>query len=137
VSDVLYGFARSLNGSGLEDAELVKLARDELLGIPFSIVRQWLILDISVSAEECDKISAEGLQPSVLFSHTLVYDSAGNTCISCPGISGYLKLHKGCFFEDQNRLYILAGSGARRNISIPAMDALNVYIHWLSRNDTV
>lgn len=128
VSDILYGFARPLNGSRLKDSELVKLAHEELSDIQFSIVRRWIILDVLVSAERHKSISEQGLQPTVLYSQALIYDSAGNAHVGNSEVSDYLKVLQGCFFETQERLFILAGSGARRHISTPAMDALHLHI---------
>lgn len=79
VADVLYGPARTLGGSRLDDDELIKLAREEFEGQPFCVVRNWMILDLLLPEAQESEVRRQGLQPSVLYAHRVVFDSAARS----------------------------------------------------------
>lgn len=127
IEDVLYGPAQMLGGSRLEDAELIKLAREEFEGQLFCIVRNWMLIDLMLSGEQENKIRKQGLQPSVLYANHAVFDSETRIPTGDGFITGYLKDFHGCFFESKDKLYILAGRGSRKHVSLPAVEALVAY----------
>lgn len=125
IEDVLYGPAQMLGGSQLEDGELIQLAREEFEGQPFCIVRNWMIVDLLLSEAQEREVRKQGLQPTVLFISKAVFDSEARTETGYGFISGYQKDFYGCFFESKDKLYILAGRGARKHVSVPAISALH------------
>jgi len=127
IEDVLYGPAQMLGGSQLEDGELIQLAREEFEGQSFCIVRNWMMLDLLLSEAQEREVRKQGLQPTVLFINKTVFDSEARVPTGDGFITGYQKDFHGCFFESKDRLYILAGRGARKNASLPAVDALKAY----------
>lgn len=127
IEDVLYGPAQMLGGSRLEDDELIKLACEEFEGQPFCIVRNWLILDVLLPEAQEREVRKQGLQASVLYIHQAVFDSEARISNGESFITSYQKNFHGCFFESKNTLYILAGRGARKHVSLPAVDALKAY----------
>lgn len=127
LGDLLFGAARTLGGSRLEDAELIKLACDEFEGQPFCVVRNWMILDLLLPEAQESEIRKQGLQPSVLYAHQVVFDSKARFSNSDTFITSYQKDFHGCFFESKETLYILAGRGARKHASLPAVQALAAY----------
>jgi len=124
IEDVLYGPARMLGGSRLEDDELIKLAREEFEGQPFCIVRNWMLIDLMLSDEQENEIRKQDLQPSVLYAHHAVFDSEERIATGNGFITGYQKDFHGCFFESRDKLYILAGRGSRKHASLPAITLL-------------
>lgn len=60
VADVLYGPARTLGGSRLDDDELIKLAREEFEGQPFCVVRNWMILDLLLPEAQESEVRRKG-----------------------------------------------------------------------------
>jgi hypothetical protein len=125
LEEVFYGPARILGGSRLEDDELIKLAREEFEGRPFCIVRNWMHIDLMLSDEQESQIRKQGLQPSVLYANQAVFDSEKRIATGNAFITGYQKDFHGCFFESKDKLYILAGRGARKHVSVPAVAALH------------
>lgn len=127
VQDLIYGPARMLCGSRLGDDELIELAHEEFEGQPFCIVRHWMILNLLLSDEQDGEIRKQGLQPSVLYANHSVFDSEDRIASGNGFITGYQKDFHGCFFESQDKLYILAGRGSRKHASLPAVQALEAY----------
>ncbi|POA28185.1 MULTISPECIES: hypothetical protein [unclassified Pseudomonas] len=127
IEDVLYGPAQMLGGSRLEDDELIKLAREEFEGQPFCIVRNWMLIDLMLSDEQENEIRKQDLQPSVLYANHAVFDSEERIATGNGFITGYQKDFHGCFFESKDKLYILAGRGARKYVSAPAVEALRAF----------
>lgn len=130
VEDVLYGPAQMLGGSRLGDDELIQLAREEFVGRPFCIVRNWMIIDLMLPGEQENEIGKQGLQPSVLYVHHAVFDSEARITNGDSFITSYQKDFHGCFFESKDKLYILAGRGARKHVSVPAISALHEILSW-------
>lgn len=124
IEDLLYGPAQMLGGSQLEDAELIQLAREEFEGEPFCIVRNWMIVDLLLSEAQEREIRKQGLEPTVLFISNAVFDSETRVQAGDALITEYQKDFHGCFFESKDKLYILAGRGARKHASLPAVKAL-------------
>jgi hypothetical protein len=133
IEDVLYGPAQMLGGSQLEDGELIQLAREEFEGQPFCIVRNWMVLDLLLTEAQEREVRKQGLQPTVLFISKAVYDNEARVPTRDGFISGYQKDFHGCFFESKDTLYILAGRGARKHVSVPAISALNENLSGLIR----
>lgn len=127
VADILYGPARTLGGSRLDDDELIKLAREEFKGKPFCVVRNWMILDLMLPEGQENEIKNQGLQPTILYVHRVVFDSEARASIGDSFVTGYQKDFHGCFFESTDTLFILAGRGARKYASLPAVQAIEVY----------
>lgn len=127
LEDVLYGPARMLGGSRLEDDELIKLAGEEFEGQPFCVVRNWMILDLLLPEAQVSEIRGQGLQPSVLYVNQTIFDSKARFSNGDSFITSYQKDFHGCFFESKDTLYILAGRGARKHASLPALQALAAY----------
>ncbi|MGO4802236.1 hypothetical protein ACEN2T_23460 [Pseudomonas sp. W22_MBD1_FP4] len=130
IEDVLYGPAQMLGGSQLEDGELIELAREEFEGQPFCIVRNWMVLDLLLTEAQEREVRKQGHQPTVLFINHAVFDSESRIPAGDCFIPGYQKDFHGCFFESKDKLYILAGRGARKHVSVPAISALHENLSW-------
>ncbi len=127
LGELLFGSARALGGSRLEDDELIELATVTFTEKPFCIVRQWLLLDVMLPESEEQEIKAQGLEATILYAQKTVFDSKGKHQAGDSLLSDYQLDFDGCIFESKDTLYILAGRGARKHASYPAVQALAAY----------
>jgi hypothetical protein len=127
LGDLLYGSARPLGGSKLGDDELVELAADTFNEKPFCVVRHWMILDVMLPESTEREIKAQGLDATVLYAQAAVFDSQNEHSPGDSILSGYLRDFDGCIFESKTTIFILAGRGFRKHVSLPAFQALNAY----------
>lgn len=126
LGDLLFGSARPLGGSKLGDDELIELAADTFRENPFCIVRHWMVLDVMLPEFQEREIKAQGLEATLLYAHFAVFDSQNKYQPGDRIVSGYQRDFDGCFFESNDTIFILAGRGARRHASFPAVQALSV-----------
>lgn len=124
VGELLFGSARVLGGSRLDDNDLIELAADVFSEKPFCIVRQWMLLDVMFPDSRDNEIKAQGLEATVLYAQELVFDSHNKHQVGDGVLSDLQRDFDGCIFESQDVLYILAGRGARKHASLPAVEAL-------------
>ncbi|GLO09858.1 hypothetical protein PPUJ20005_38270 [Pseudomonas putida] len=128
ISDILYGPAIILGGSGLADPEVISAAVEEFSAQRFCVVRQWMLLDVLLPPEREEAIVASGLAGTALYAHVLVHDSTGYLKVGTPVLTGFERSLSDCFFESEQGLFILAGSGSRKSISLPAFLALGEHL---------
>lgn len=124
VADFLSGYSLPLEGDGLPDDVIVDTAWTNNQGRPFYVVRDWLLLDIMVPSDVEDDLNAMGLQPTVVFANTVVYDSRVRGSRVGAIRSSFQSILDGCTFESMHTSYILAGPGTRKHVSLPALQAL-------------
>ncbi|MFK0310605.1 DUF6957 family protein [Pseudomonas sp. NPDC090233] len=124
VADLLSEHGLPLDGDGQSDELIVETARANNQGRPFYVVRDWLLLDIMVPSDVEDDLNAKGLQPTVLFASTVVYDSSVEGSRAGAIRSSFQRVLDDCTFESMHTSYILAGPGTRKHVSLPALLAL-------------
>lgn len=124
VANLLFEGGIPVEGGGQSDEEIVQAAWTTNQGRPFYVVRDWLLLDIMVPSDVEDHLKAMGLQPTLVFAKTVVYDSRAEG--SRPGAirSSFQRVLDDCIFESMNTSFFLAGPGIRKYVSLPAMLAL-------------
>ncbi|WP_072347166.1 MULTISPECIES: hypothetical protein [unclassified Pseudomonas] len=127
LADLLLGPARVLNGAKLDDDELIRASHEAFDGRPFCVVRQWMLLDVMLPASQEQEVKTQGLKPCVLYAQATVYDSLGELKPGDSLLSDYERDFDGCIFESKDVVYILGGRGARKHVSLPALEALNAY----------
>lgn len=124
LGELLFGSARVLGGSSLEDDELIELAIVTFTEKPFCIVRQWLLLDVMLPEFQDQELKAQGLKATVLYAQAVVFDSNNKQQPGDSVLSDFQSDFESCIFESRDVLYILAGRGARKHVSAPAVEAL-------------
>ncbi|MEW5620633.1 hypothetical protein ABGT18_04765 [Pseudomonas putida] len=124
VADFLSEHGLPLEGDGQSDELIVETAWANNQGRPFYVVRDWLLLDIMVPSDVEDDLKAMGLQPTVVFASTVVYDSRAEGSRAGAIRSSFQRVLDDYTFESMNTSYILAGPGARKHVSLPALQAL-------------
>ncbi|MGE8068854.1 DUF6957 family protein [Pseudomonas sp. NPDC089569] len=127
LGDLLFGSARILGGSALGDDELIELAADTFREKPFCIVRCWMVLDVMLPESTEREIKAQGLEATVLYAQTVVFDSQNDHQPGDSVLSDFQSDFDGCIFESKNTIFILAGRGSRKHTSLPAFQMLNAY----------
>lgn len=129
LGDLLYGSARPLGGSKLGDDELIELAVDTFREKSFCIVRHWMIWDVMLPESTEQEVKAQGLEATVLYAQAAVFDSQNKHAPGDSILSGYLRDFDGCIFESKTTIFILAGRGARKHVSLPAVQSMAAYIN--------
>lgn len=124
VAGLLSEHGLPVEGDGQPDGVIVQTARANSQGRPFYIVRDWLLLDIMVPSDLEDELKAMGLQPTVVFAHTVVYDSKAEGSRAGAIRSSFQRVLDDSTFESMSTIYILAGPGTRKHVSLPALLAL-------------
>ncbi|QFG32551.1 hypothetical protein F6476_27025 [Pseudomonas umsongensis] len=121
ISQLFYGAGEEVAGWEGSQEDLISLAAKSFPGKAFCVVKQWILIDLTVSPDEKEKLTNLGLLPATLFAHEVVLDSryrfqAGMWVRSNFGIS----YTENCLFETKSTVYLLLGSGLRKNASIGA-----------------
>jgi hypothetical protein len=121
ISRLLYGAGEEMPGwQGTHD-ELIALSAKAFPGKAFCVVRQWILIDLTVNSNEKEKLSGLGLLPATLFAHEIVLDSKGRFQPSMWVRSNFgVSFTEGCMFETNNTVYLLLGAGQRKEASIGA-----------------
>lgn len=121
ISQLLYGAGEEMPGwQGTED-ELIALSAKIFPGKAFCVVRQWILIDLTVNSDEKEKLTGLGLFPATLFAHEIVLDSKGRFQPTMWVRSNFGKsFTEGCMFETKSTVYLLWGSGLRKEASVGA-----------------
>ncbi|KIR15513.1 hypothetical protein PFLU4_36010 [Pseudomonas fluorescens] len=121
ISQLLYGAGDEMSGwQGTQD-ELIALAAIAFPGKAFCVVRQWILIDLTVNSDEKEKLSGLGLLPATLFAHEVVLDSKGRFQSGMWVRSNFGKsFAEGCMFETKNTVYLLLRSGQRKEATVGA-----------------
>ena len=124
VAELLLENGTPVEGSRQSDECIVETALKANQGRPFYVVRDWLLLDVMLPSDVEDELKAKGLQPTVVFAQTVVYDSVVKNFRAGAIRSSFQRVLDDCNFESMHTSYILAGPGTRKHVSLPALLAL-------------
>jgi hypothetical protein len=128
LGDLLFGPAQPLGGSTLGDDELIELAADTFGEKPFCIVRRWMLMDVMLPDSQDREIKAQGLEATLLYAQAAVFDSQSKLQPGDSILSDCQRSFDGCIFESKHTIFILAGRGARKHVSLPAVEAISADI---------
>jgi hypothetical protein len=125
VTDLLHGAGETMLGHELTNEEAVARVREQFLGKPFCLVRDWIWIDLSLSDTVRAALERTARQPAMLYAHQVVLDSR---CRFSPGDwvrSTYLvAFTDDCFFETENSVYVLLGNGARKTAELTTVSKI-------------
>lgn len=121
ISQLLYGAGKEVPGwQGTQD-ELIALATKTFPGKAFCVVRQWIVIDLTVNPVEKEKLTGLGLLPITLYAHEVVIDSRNRFQPSMWVRSNFaLSFSQNCMLETKSTVYLLLGAGQRKAASIGA-----------------
>jgi hypothetical protein len=121
IAQLFYGAGEEMPGWPGSQEDLITLAAKAFPGKAFCVVRQWILIDLTVTPDEKEKLSKLDLLPATLFAHEIVLDSKGRFQ---PGMfvrSNFGRSFiEGCMFETKNTVYLLWGSGHRKKATVGA-----------------
>lgn len=120
ISQLLYGTGDESPGWQGSEEELISLAAKTFPGKAFCVVKQWILIDLTVNPDEKEKLSGLGLIPATLFAHEIVLDSQSRFQPSMWVRSNFGISSSPYMFETKNTVYLLLGPGLRKEASIGA-----------------
>ena len=121
VSQLLYGAGEEVVGWEGSQEDLISLAAKTFPGKAFCVVKQWILIDLTVTPVEREKLTSLGLLPATLFAHEIVLDSKGRFQSGMWVRSNFGKsFTEGCMFETKSTVYLLCGSGLRKEANVGA-----------------
>ena len=127
VSQLLYGAGEEVVGWEGSQEDLISLAAKTFPGKAFCVVKQWILIDLTVTPVEREKLTSLGLLPMTLFAHEIVLDSKGRFQPSMWVRSNFGKsFTEGCMFETKSTVYLLLGLGQRKEASIGTSFSMRV-----------
>lgn len=119
VSQLFYGEGEATPGWEGSQEDLISLAAKAFPSKAFCVVRQWILIDLTVTPDEKEKLTKLGLLPATLFAHEIVLDSKSRFQ---PGMwvrSNFGRsFTEGCMFETKSTVYLLWGAGLRKEASV-------------------
>ena len=119
ISQLLYGTGEESPGWQDSEEELISLAAKSFPGKAFCVVKQWILIDLTVTPEEREKLAKLGLLPATLYAHEVVLDSRGRFQPRMWVRSNFgVSFSQGCMFETKSTVYLLWGSGLRKEASV-------------------
>lgn len=121
ISKLFYGAGEEVLGWQGSQEDLISLATKAFPGKAFCVVRQWILIDLTVTSDEKKKLASLGLLPMTLFAHEIVLDSNGRFRPSMFVRSNFGRsFTEGCMFETKNTVYLLLAAGQRKEASLGA-----------------
>ena len=121
ISKLFYGAGEKVLGWQGTQEDLISLASKLFPGKAFCVVRHWILIDVTVTSDEREKLTKLGLLPATLFAHEIVLDSKGRFQPKMWVRSNFGKsFTQGCLFETKNTVYLLWGSGLRKEATLGA-----------------
>lgn len=94
--------------------DYVKVARD-VANKKTCVVKDWIWVDLDVSEKHMKMIADHGTQPSLVYAHHCIEDSAGRfKAGEWVRTTPLVEFHEPCIFETLNTLYLLCGPGQRK-----------------------
>ncbi|MNT93626.1 hypothetical protein D3C72_2351430 [compost metagenome] len=84
-------------------------------------MRQWILIDLTVTPDEKEKLVSLGLLPATLYAHEVVLDSKGRFQPAMWVRSNFgVSFSEGYMFETKSTVYLLLGAGLRKEASVGA-----------------
>jgi len=121
IAQLFYGDGAAIPGWGGSQEDLIALAARVFPGKAFCVVKQWILIGLTVTPEEKEKMTKLALLPATLFAHEVVLDSKNRFQ---PGMwvrSNFgLSFSQGCMFETNSTVYLLSGPGQRKEATVGA-----------------
>lgn len=119
VSDLLYGAGVPMVGIEISDDEAVERVRKQFRFSDYCLVRDWIWIDLDVSDEQRALLEKTGRQPTIVYAHTVIYDSARRWDVGdFVRTSPLQAFHDGFLFQTWNTVYVLLGDGLRKRAAL-------------------
>ena len=120
ISQLLYGTGYESPGWQGSEEELIFLAAKMFPGKGFCVVKQWILIDLTVTPVEREKLTSLDLLPATLFAHEIVLDSQGRFQPSMWVRSNFGISSHSYMFETKKTVYLLLGPRLKKEASVGA-----------------
>lgn len=121
ITQLFYGPGEEMPGWQGSSEDLISLAATAFPSKAFCVVRQWILIDLTVTPAEAEKLKNLRLLSATLYAHQVVLDSKGRFQPAMWVRSNFgVSFSKGCMFETNNTVYLLLGSGLKKEASLSA-----------------
>ncbi|WP_341303242.1 hypothetical protein [Pseudomonas sp. TMP25] len=127
ITSLLYGPGEVMKGIDMtwEQARDCVLLSDHSCWVPYCIIKDWVWIDLSVTDHEREQLLAAGIQPVMIYSHSVLFDSARRFDVGdWVRTSPLVTFTEGCFFRTRNSLYVLVGDGVRKRADLSTVMGL-------------
>lgn len=85
----------------------------------YCLVRDWIWIDLDLTPEQSAAFARNQRQPSLIFAHTVIYDSSRRFDVGdFVRTSPLYKWEEGFIFATLNSAYILLGNGVRKRATL-------------------
>jgi hypothetical protein len=121
IAQLFYGTGGETPAWNGSQDDLVSFAGKLFPGKAYCVVRQWILIDLTVTLEEKEELTLLGLIPATLYAHEVVLDSRGRFQPKMWVRSNFgVSFFYGCMFETKNTVYLLWGPGQRKEATVGA-----------------
>ncbi|MBV6824522.1 hypothetical protein [Pseudomonas sp. PD9R] len=121
IARLLYGTDGETSGWNGSQEDLISFAGKLFPDKAYCVVRQWILIDLTLTSVEKEELTLLGLIPATLYAHEVVLDSRGRFQPKMWVRSNFgVSFIYGCMFETKNTVYLLWGSGQRKEATVGA-----------------
>lgn len=117
----MIGPSAIMHGAEIKLEEAIRVTREKFPDRSFCIVNEWVWLDLDAPDLVVEELALEGMKPIMLLVFDVLFDSSTNSNSHWFRSTPMMDFTDGMFFQTQNKLYILLGSGRRKSISLSAV----------------
>ncbi|MDP5799759.1 hypothetical protein P3827_29935 [Pseudomonas aeruginosa] len=126
IAQLFYGEGKATPGWEGSQEDLIALAAKAFPGKAFCVVRQWILIDLTVTPAEREKLTTLGLLPATLYAHEVVFDSQSRFQPSMWVRSNFGISSAAFMFETKKTVYLLLGAGQKKEASLNAAFSMSV-----------
>ena len=117
----MIGPSAIIQGAEIKLEEAIRVTREKFPDRSFCIVNEWVWLDLDAPDLVVEELAVEGMKPIMLLVFEVLFDSSTNSNSHWFRSTPMMDFTDGMFFQTQNKLYILLGSGRRTSMSLSAV----------------
>ncbi len=117
----MIGPSAIMQGADIKLEEAIRVTREKFPDRSFCIVNEWVWLDLDAPDLVVEELALEGMKPIMLLVFDVLFDSSTNSNSHWFRSTPMMDFTDGMFFQTQNKLYILLGSGRRKFMSLSAV----------------
>lgn len=117
----MIGPSAIMQGAEIKLEEAIRVTREKFPDRSFCIVNEWVWLDLDAPDLVVEELALEGMKPIMLLVFEVLFDNSTNSNSHWFRSTPMMDFTDGMFFQTQNKLYILLGSGRRTSMSLSAV----------------
>ena len=115
LTQLLSGPGEVMQGSAMSDEEGMAFGHQHFAMFQYCVVRDWIWIDLEVTEAVMAELQKYSRKPSLIYAHTVIYDSARRWDVGDFVRTSPLHSFEGGFlFKTTNSVYILLGEGRRK-----------------------